>query len=91
MGRWRDGKGHHFGPHSRSYCTGGALLAMDAKGAQMTYLKRSRVRLPEVTVTAQQPTLWKWHISEHDLEIMHGYETSPRPLRLRATTRCSNC
>jgi hypothetical protein len=50
---------HHFGPHSRSYCTGGALLAMDAKGAQMTYLKRSRVRLLEVTVTAQRPTLWK--------------------------------
>jgi len=42
----------------------------------MTYLKRSRVRLLEVTVTAQRPTLWKWHTSEHDLEIMHGYETS---------------
>jgi len=49
---------------------------MDAEGAQVTYLKRSRVRLLEVTVTAEKPTVWRWHISEHDLEIMHGYETS---------------
>ncbi len=33
-------------------------------------------RLLEVAVTAQQPTLWKWVISEHGLEIMHGFETS---------------
>jgi hypothetical protein len=49
---------------------------MDAEGAQMTYLKRSRVRLLEVAITAEKPTVWRWHISEHDLEIMHGYETS---------------
>jgi hypothetical protein len=35
-----------------------------------------RVRLLEVTVTAQQPTLWKWEISEHGLELMCGFETS---------------
>ena len=35
-----------------------------------------RVRLLEVTVTAQQPTLWKWEISEHGLEVMFGFETS---------------
>ena len=35
-----------------------------------------RARLLEVAVTAQQPTLWKWAISEHGLEIMHGFETS---------------
>jgi hypothetical protein len=35
-----------------------------------------RARLLEVTVTAQQPTLWKWNISEHGLEVMFGYETS---------------
>jgi hypothetical protein len=56
---------------------------MDAKGAQMTYLKRSRVRLLEVTVTAQPPTLWKWHISEHDLEIMHGHETSRETAQIK--------
>jgi len=35
-----------------------------------------RARLLEVTVTAQQPTLWKWEISEHGLEVMFGFETS---------------
>jgi len=35
-----------------------------------------RVRLFEVTVTAQQPTLWRWEISEHGLEVMFGFETS---------------
>jgi len=34
------------------------------------------VRLLEVTVTAQEPTLWKWAISEGDVEVAHGYETS---------------
>jgi hypothetical protein len=33
-------------------------------------------RLLEVTVTAQQPTLWKWVISERGLEVMFGFETS---------------
>lgn len=33
-------------------------------------------RLLEATVTAQQPTLWKWEISEHSLEVMCGFETS---------------
>jgi hypothetical protein len=41
---------------------------MDAEGAQVTYLKRSRVRLLEVTITVEKPTVWRWHISEHDLE-----------------------
>ena len=56
---------------------------MDAEGVRMNYLKRSRVRLLEVTVTAQQPTLWKWHISEHDLEIMHGYEKSRETAQIK--------
>jgi hypothetical protein len=34
------------------------------------------VRLLEVTVTAQEPTLWKWAISEGEAEVAHGYETS---------------
>ena len=29
-----------------------------------------------MTVTAQQPTLWKWDISERGLEVMFGFETS---------------
>jgi hypothetical protein len=56
---------------------------MDAEGARMTYLKRSHVRLLEVTVTAEKPTLWKWYISEHDLEIMHGYETSRETAQIK--------
>ena len=56
---------------------------MDAEGAQMTYLKRSRVRLLEVTITAEKPTVWRWHISEHDLEIMHGYETSRESAQIK--------
>jgi hypothetical protein len=35
-----------------------------------------RARLLEVTVTAQRPTLWKWDISEHGMEVMTGFETS---------------
>ncbi len=35
-----------------------------------------RARLLEVTVTAQRPTLWRWEISEHGLEVMFGFETS---------------
>jgi hypothetical protein len=35
-----------------------------------------RARLLEVTVTAQQPMLWKWAITERGLEVMCGYETS---------------
>jgi hypothetical protein len=56
---------------------------MDAEGAQMTYLKRSRVRLLEVTVTPEKPTLWRWHISERDLEIMRGYETSRETAQIK--------
>ena len=38
--------------------------------------KRARVRLLEVTATAQEPALRKWYIFESDLEIMHGFEAS---------------
>jgi hypothetical protein len=33
-------------------------------------------RLLEVTVTPQEPTLWKWHVSEANVELVHGYATS---------------
>ena len=34
------------------------------------------VRLLDVDVTALQPTLWKWTISEKNFEVSHGYATS---------------
>jgi hypothetical protein len=34
------------------------------------------VRLLDVDVAALQPTLWKWTISERNLEVSHGYATS---------------
>jgi hypothetical protein len=37
---------------------------------------RPVVRLLEVSVTAEKPTIWKWHIFEGNKEIMHGYEAS---------------
>jgi hypothetical protein len=33
----------------------------------------SSIRLLEVTVTLQQQSLWKWDISEANLEIAYGY------------------
>ena len=39
--------------------------------------KQTQVRLLEVTVSAQnEPTRWKWHISEGGFELAHGYATS---------------
>lgn len=38
--------------------------------------KPSYARLLDVTVTAQEPTLWRWHICEHAVEVKHGYATS---------------
>ena len=34
------------------------------------------VRLLNVDVTALQPTLWKWAISDKSTEVSHGYATS---------------
>ncbi|MGY4571999.1 hypothetical protein ACVWY5_005069 [Bradyrhizobium sp. USDA 3256] len=33
-------------------------------------------RLLEVTVTPQEPTRWKWHVSEANVELAYGYATS---------------
>jgi hypothetical protein len=38
--------------------------------------KKIRIRLLNVDVTAQQPTLWKWTVSESEREVLHGYATS---------------
>jgi hypothetical protein len=38
--------------------------------------KKLRVRLLEVDVTTQEPTLWRWRVSESGQEIVHGYATS---------------
>jgi hypothetical protein len=48
--------------------------------------KHPPIRLLEVTVTAQEPTLWKWHIAEHDLEVVHGYETSRESAQIEGDT-----
>src|SRR5258707_15612647 len=45
-------------------------------GAYSEVARRPRVRLLEVTVTAEKPNLWKWHVFERDVEVMHGHETS---------------
>ena len=47
---------------------------------------RPKIRLLEVSVTAQKPTVWRWHISEHDLEVMHGYETSRESAQIEGDT-----
>jgi hypothetical protein len=38
--------------------------------------KRPVPRLLEVAVVAQGPTRWRWHISEADVEVAHGYSAS---------------
>jgi hypothetical protein len=48
--------------------------------------KSFRARLLEVTVTAQKPTLWKWDISEHGLEVMYGHETSRETAQIDGDT-----
>jgi hypothetical protein len=38
--------------------------------------KQPPVRLLEVTVTAQEPAHWKWHVSGCDGVLAHGYATT---------------
>jgi len=45
-----------------------------------------RARLLEVTVTSKQPTIWKWDIAEHGLEVMCGYETSRETAQIEGDT-----
>jgi hypothetical protein len=40
----------------------------------------------EVTVTAQEPTLWKWQISEANFEVAHGYATSRETAQIDGDT-----
>jgi hypothetical protein len=44
------------------------------------------VRLLEVTVTPQEPTLWKWCISESDVEVAHGYANSRETAQIDGDT-----
>jgi hypothetical protein len=39
-------------------------------------MAKSKVRLLEVNVTSIEPTRWKWIVSESDVEIVCGFETS---------------
>jgi len=41
-------------------------------------------RFLDVTVTAEEPTLWKWHISEQAVQVMHGYTTSRETAQIDA-------
>jgi hypothetical protein len=38
--------------------------------------KRPAPRLLEVAVLAQGPTVWRWNISEADVEVAHGIAAS---------------
>jgi hypothetical protein len=46
--------------------------------------KPSYARLLDVTVTAQEPTLWRWHISDQAVELMHGFATSRETAQIEA-------
>jgi hypothetical protein len=52
------------------------LVTGDSKRILPGMANTPAVRLLEVTVTAQEATLWKWAISEGEVEVAHGYETS---------------
>jgi hypothetical protein len=48
-------------------------------GVGMHIAKMSNHPIPRlllVTVTPQEPALWKWHISEANVELIYGYATS---------------
>jgi hypothetical protein len=38
--------------------------------------QKYRTRLLNVEVTAQEPTLWRWTVSESEQELAYGYATS---------------
>ncbi len=48
--------------------------------------KHLGIRLLEVNVTPQEPLLWKWHISEAELEVAHGYATSRETAQIDGDT-----
>ena len=47
---------------------------------------RPTPRLLEVTVTVQEPALWKWRVSEANLELVHGYATSRETAQIDGDT-----
>lgn len=49
--------------------------------------KSSAVRLLQVTVAAEEPTRWKWHISEGDVELALGYATSRETAQIDGDTQ----
>jgi hypothetical protein len=55
--------------------------------AHIPWMAKSRAtRLLQVTVTPHEPTLWKWHISEADLEVAHGYASSRETAQIDGDT-----
>jgi hypothetical protein len=50
------------------------------------------VRLLDVDVTALQPALWKWSISERNFEVSHGYAPGRLTARIdHAMLRSQGC
>jgi hypothetical protein len=48
--------------------------------------KHPAVRLLEVAVLQQEPTRWRWCISESDVEVAHGYATSRETAQIDGDT-----
>jgi hypothetical protein len=48
--------------------------------------KSFQIRLLSVGVTAQQPTLWKWTVSDSEREVVHGYATSRETAQIDGDT-----
>jgi len=48
--------------------------------------KNFQIRLLSVGVTAQQPTLWKWTVSDSEREVVHGYATSRETAQIDGDT-----
>jgi hypothetical protein len=48
--------------------------------------ERPTIRLLQVAVTPLEPTLWKWHVSEADVEMAHGYATSRETAQIDGDT-----
>ena len=44
----------------------------------------SYARLLDVTVTPQEPALWRWHISDRAVELMYGFATSRETAQIEA-------
>jgi hypothetical protein len=49
-------------------------------------MAKFKVRLLEVNVAAIEPTRWKWNVSEGEVEIACGFETSRETAQIEGDT-----